>query len=364
MNRRINMIVAFLVIAAHTSIARAIHIDWDRSTLRLIQRNGVYARMARVEGGLLCCFENHGRCYVRRSKDEGKTWQEAVQAASFEFGNAANPDLLYCRDGRVLLFYNQRPSDHIHPFSIAMAVSRDNGQTWTDSPKPLYTAGAALGQGCYEPSAVQLSSGEIQLFFANEFPHRADGSQEITLLRSQDDGDTWSAPQAVSFRAHHRDGMPVPLVLANQKGIVFAIEDNGVTSDGEFKPTIIHCPAEADWGTSPIDAASILRWPAVQRAWPAHLYAGAPYLRQLPTGETLLSCQSSQAAHPPHMVVYIGDADAKHFADPSAPFPGGEQTRGMWNSLFVKNADTVTAISSTRIDGVSGAWAIDGHVER
>jgi hypothetical protein len=340
----------------------ATRINWDRSTLMLLQQGGAYARMTRVGDGLLCCFEHRGRCFVRHSVDEGKTWQDAIEAAAYEFGTAANPELLYCGQGRVLLFFNQRPNDHLHPYAIASAMSRDNGRTWVANSKPLYSAGPALGQGCYEPSAIQLSSGEVQLFFANEYPHRADGTQEISLLRSKDTGATWQPPIAVSYRAGHRDGMPVPIVLLNHRGMAFAIEDNGVTTDREFKPTIIHSPSEADWGQPAIGADSAWRWGAVDGDWPGHVYAGAPYLRQLPGGETLLSCQSSHGTDAPKMVIYIGDADAKHFGNPTEPFTG--QTRGMWNSLFVKNAETVTAISGTTINGQRGVWAIDGHVVR
>src|ERR1700749_589178 len=83
-------------------------LEWDRSTLQLIQRGGNYARMARVRDGLLCCFEIRGKCFVRHSIDEGVTWQVAVEAGEFEFGSAANPELLCCKEGKVLLFYNQR----------------------------------------------------------------------------------------------------------------------------------------------------------------------------------------------------------------------------------------------------------------
>jgi hypothetical protein len=337
-------------------------IEWDRRTLVLLQQGGGYGRMTRVVKGLLCCFEHRGRCYVRQSSDEGKTWRDPIEAASFAFGTAANPELLECDDGRVLLFYNQRPRDHVHPYSIRMAISQDNGNSWAIDPHVLSSAGLKEGEGCYEPSAIQLPSGEIQLFFANEFPHKADGTQEITLLRSADGGKTWSDPKAVSYRAGHRDGMPVPIGLLNQKGLAFAIEDNGITADREFKPTIIHTPT--DWPKQAIGGESADRWAAVNTNWPAHVYAGAPYLRQMPTGETILSCQTSHDGQPAQMAVYIGDADAKHFASPSNPFPIEAQTRGMWNSLFVKNRDTITAISSTQIDGTTGVWAIDGHVLR
>jgi hypothetical protein len=369
LNRLNSVTVSLLIVVGLPRLMRAeskpaIRIDWDRSTLTLVQEGAVYGRMTRVTDALLCCFERDGACWVRRSVDEGKTWKDPVKAAAFAFGKAANPELLKCRDGLVILFYNQRPTDQTHPYAIAMSVSRDDGLTWTPTAKPLYEAGPGEGSGCYEPSAIQLVSGEIQLFFANEFPHQSDSTQEISLMRSTDNGLTWDKPRAVSYRAGHRDGMPVPIVLLNKKGIALAIEDDGVTSDREFKPTIIRSLFATSWGNGAVGAESQQRWPAVDGRWSERAYAGAPYLRQLPTGETILSCQSTLDRKVPQMTVYIGDSDAKHFANPTEPFSLSDQTRGVWNSLFVKNQDVVTAISSTKIDGVRGVWAVDGNVVR
>ena len=63
------------------------------------------------------------------------------------------------------------------------------------------------------------------------------------------------------------------------------------------------------------------------------------------------------------MVVYLGDNHAKNFAAKSVPFAIASDVGGKWNSLFVKNATTVTAISSTTIDSVRGLWAVNGQVQ-
>jgi hypothetical protein len=62
------------------------------------------------------------------------------------------------------------------------------------------------------------------------------------------------------------------------------------------------------------------------------------------------------------MVVYIGDASAHGFTNSSEPFTVPPNANGLWNSLFIKNAATVTALSTTTIGGVGGVWAIDGHL--
>jgi hypothetical protein len=132
---------------------------------------------------------------------------------------------------------------------------------------------------------------------------------------------------------------------------LFAIEDNGIS--GAFKPAIV-------------SGSTGSRWSALETSLPADVYAGAPYLRKMPSGETVLSIQSAEGRYNSgtldysRMVVYIGDQSAHGFTNGSEPFAVAPQATGLWNSLFVKNSVTVTAISTTTINGVSGIWTIDG----
>lgn len=342
-------------------------INWDKRTLTLIQPNGVYGRITRLpDGQMVCSYDVGGRVWVRHSRDEGKTWQEPVFMADWPHGILTNAELLPLRDGTILCFYNARPrkaAGQIHAFAIGMARSKDGGKSW-QAPTTLYTAGTDFSDGCWEPVAIQLASGEVQLFFANENPYRATAEQEITLMRSLDSARTWSAPETVSFRAGSRDGMPVPVVLREDQGIAMAIEDNGLS--GNFKPVVVWTSAKDNWRSGVIDAKSRRRWSALQSPLPASVYAGAPYLRQMPSGDTILSFQQSDNGDLQfaRMVVGIGDAQARNFGNLSYPFPHTPGKSQLWNSLFVKNNDTITAISQTEINGVSGIWSIDGRLVR
>lgn len=62
------------------------------------------------------------------------------------------------------------------------------------------------------------------------------------------------------------------------------------------------------------------------------------------------------------MAVYLGDNDARNFTNRSFPFAVPGDTSGLWNSLFVKSDNTITAISGTVVDGVRGIWVIDGKL--
>lgn len=344
-----------------------VRLVWNQATLTLVQSGAVYGRMVRLPNQqILCSYERGSRVYVRRSRDEGRTWEQETAVAAFEFGGAASPEILVLQNGWVLLSFNERPRDGIHPFTIKTSVSKDGGETW-EGAKLVYEAGTDSGTGCWEPAQIQLPSSEIQLFFANEKPYPDTTEQEITMVRSFDNGASFSQPQRISLRAGFRDGMPVPLLLAGGKGIAVAIEDNGIA--GKFKPSILYTPMEENWRQPFVSGESARRWAALKVQLPNSVYAGAPYLRQLPGGETILSVQSGEnrlnegTLRNSQMVVYLGDSEARNFTGKSVPFPVVPEAGGLWNALFIKDETTVTAISGTVINGVRGLWAIDGTLD-
>ena len=245
--RNFTIWIAILVILSLSTVTPAVAqvgIAWDESTLTLIHANAGYGRMARMgKSEIVCCFESGGKVWVRTSEDNGASWQSPTLVADCLFGAATNPEILKLANGDLLCSYNERPTDGTHPFSIMVSSSNDGRHKWT-SPRRLYSADRKFENGCWEPAAIQLPNGEVQLFFANESPYRATAEQEITMLRSTDSGTTWDGPKKVSFRIRKRDGMPVPLVLSGNKGIVLAIEDNEV---GEFKPAIVYTSAKDNW---------------------------------------------------------------------------------------------------------------------
>ncbi|HOX38573.1 MAG TPA: sialidase family protein [Candidatus Brocadiia bacterium] len=337
-------------------------IEWAETTLTLVRERGIYARMIRLaDGGILCSYDCGGKIYVSRSDDNGRTWGEETPAASAIHGGATNAELLQLEDGWILLSFNERPGDKLHPYAIKLCISRDNARTWS-APETLFEAGILFEDGCWEPAQIQLPSGEVQLYFANESPYRKSNEQEISMMRSFDNGLTWSAPERVIFRIGGRDGMPSPLCLLNGKGIAVAVED---TAFGlPFKPSIAHTSLEANWRDGFVAWDSPRRRPGLAQQLPPLVYGGAPCLRQLPTGETVLSFQCNEGREHPQMVVCLGDSSAANFGSLSVPFKLPTNVAGLWNSLLIKDADTVTAVSGTTINGKWGIWAIDGHIVR
>jgi hypothetical protein len=166
------------------------------------------------------------------------------------------------------------------------------------------------------------------------------------------------------MRKDHRDGMPAPLVLAGARGIVVAIEDNGWVANDRFKPVIVRTSPQNNWMSGAVSGEDKEhRHAALAEPLPELWYGGAPFLRQLPSGVTLLSYQQSEdgTLSNTRMVVCVGDRDARGFTHESYPFAGAQRGQ-LWGSLFVKDGRHLTAITSTRVGDVPGLWAIDGNI--
>ncbi|WP_173003020.1 exo-alpha-sialidase [Chitinophaga sp. SYP-B3965] len=350
-------------------------IAWDHSTLQQVSDpaspsnyNG-YGRIKQLQdNSLIAIYESGGSIMSRKSTDEGKTWSNTVTVAEKPPGiNMAVPDLLELKDGSLLAMYNPRPHaiDPSRKFGIRIRKSYDKGITWKDE-QLLYEAGYQFENGCWEPAAVQLPNGEIQLFFANEGIYTSSSEQNISMLRSTDNGATWSAnPEIVSFRPGSRDGMPVPLLLKGKSTVVFVIEDNGFTT---FKPYTIRNTFSENWAST-VGASGSNRSYALKDKLNDHIYAGAPYIAQLSTGETILSYQANatdgRTERNSVMMVAVGDENAAGFNRITEPFVIPVNGSGQWNSVCVLKDNSVVAVTSTRAFSASNrteVWMIRGYI--
>ena len=354
-------------------------IVWDNATLQKIaplQNRNIgycgYPRMVQLfDNSLLCVYEISGGIIESiKSFDTGKTWTIPKIIATGSNGiNCTVPEILELKDHSLLASYNLRPAvyDASKYFGISTKKSYDGGVAWQDE-RLLYQAGAAFEDGCWEPSQLQLPSGEIQLYFSNEGIYTNSNEQNISLLRSFDNGLSWTTkPEIVSFSAGKRDGMPVPIFLKEKNEILFSIEDN---SAGQFSPSVIRNNLSDNWKTL-ANAGSPSRTSALAMPLPNTIYAGAPYLKQLQTGETVLSYQSTEGRNSQWdlscMNVVVGDVDGKNFRNKSIPFDVPLSKRGLWNSLCVLSDNTVIALTSSNAYSTNNeteVWMIKGKVTK
>ncbi len=336
------------------------HIEWG--TPRKVSHDvysADYPRMLGLGGDTLFLAYHGGprdnewdNLYLRKSFDNGQTWSETqVLMADVDpnYFGFANPEFLELRNGRILLAFTGRgnPDDNQHN-NIQVMHSDDRGETWS-APRVV-----AYGRS-WEPAMIEHPGGDILVFYSSEarWWQVADQvEQEILMVRSENAGLSWSIPRSVAYTTGKRDGMAVPLVLREGKGIVFAIESVG----NRDSPWVLHSNLK-DRFENPTGVSRYL-------AAPKSLvnFGGGPYLIQLPTGETILSCHDTGGRtigsdwKKNTMYVLVGDSDARNFSNVSYPFPGLPPEEGaFFNSIHARDANTVIALGSRHF--------ADGHAE-
>lgn len=341
-------------------------IKWDYSTCKHIT-DGVYARIKPIGDRFALVYSAGPAAYIRWSSDKCSTWSEPQRVAQADGYNYTNCEILELSGGSLLYMWNARPKqDSGLPYKIMIATSDDYGTTWRE--QTIYTASTDAREGCWEPVAIELPDGEVQLYFANEFPYKSSDEQEITLLRSFDKGKTWSKPEAISMRKGSRDGMPVPIYLPHRKEIAVAIEDNGIR--GLFKPVIVR--SDNNWADGTVSGNDTRREEAITPEWQLHdtIYAGAPYLIQLGKSHTILSIQSTEGRKGrdhryANMQVYVGDKDARNFRNRTTPMPQlSANGSALWNSICAIDSKRIIAIMSVSgaPDGKNGIWSVVGEL--
>lgn len=344
------LLVCLCINLSAASMARytGSRIFWDSRSPVTIFNGGGYGRLIELQDGrLLACCESGG-IKVCFSSNKGRSWSSPTLIApnSNDTPNCV-PDLIQLSDGTIIVGYNPRPSTPYtedRRFGIRVRRSTDGGKKWSEEIF-VYDADYVFENGCWEPSFLELPSGELQLYFADESPYTTNGDQQISLCRSFDGGLTWTEPQRISYRSGYRDGMPVPVLLADKKNIVVAIEDNGWSGVGDFIPTTVRVSLSNNWRNNAyISGSSSNRNRCVNYNYCPMAKGGAPYLRVLPNGETVLSHQSTYGdGDNMKMYVYVGNKLAKDFKAMSKPFV--QDTKGCWwNSLAVIYTGIVVAV--------------------
>ena len=329
---------------------------------------GEYGRVERVGDSDTLLLVYHGgpntgdwfNIYLRKSFDNGKTWanqETLMDLADYpgQYWRFCTPEILQLQNGWFLVSCeaNARPDEN--KSSIQILVSKDSGSTWSD---PLiYETGRT-----WEPSMVQLPHGEIELFYSSEAKWwgTPDLYQDIQVIRSTDNGESWSEPQVIAYYPRRRDGMPVPTVLQGNKGVVFGIECVGSSNS----PYIIHRDMNEPWI---LETSNFINGPHRWLVSGFSAHGGGPYVLQLPSGEIVYSAHIFRGGdwhQNNYQEVLIGDNDAKKYEGLTTPWgnlPMGESAVN--NSLFLKDESTIVTISTRMFsNGTGGLYWLEGKI--
>ena len=332
-------------------------IFWDIGSQTTVFAAGGYGRIIELQDGRLMAVAESGGVKIAFSTNKGITWTgEKIIAPNHAKTSNSVPDLVQLANGTILICYNPRPREPYsedRKFGIRVIRSTDYGETWGNEIF-VYDAQHTFTEGCWEPAFLELPSGELQCYFANEASFPTSSEQNISMCRSFDQGLTWNEAEVVSFRSGRRDGMPVPLLLEDKEEIVLIIEDSGITYP-RFRPVTVRTTISDNWASGYVNGSSSKRELAATGLVSSSI-AGAPYIRRLPSGETIISYQGTEGRISNEfydMFVMVGDNEARNFKAKSQPFNVPADKRCKWNSLAVIDSGVVLAVGSTNINSAN-----------
>lgn len=353
-------------------------IIWDKTERKVSHEEyfAEYGRARRYNGDTVLLVYHCGpkghewdNIALKKSFDNGQSWtKERIIVKDDQqdrYSGFSTPDLLVLNNKWLMLAYTGKgiPDDSVHN-NLQVRISKDAGETWTEP------SIVALGRS-WEPGMTQLPNGEIQLFFSNELvsTKAAKGrhEQKVLLIRSKDNGATWSSPQMVAFTPGRRDGMPVPLVLKDDKGIIIPVE----AVENMTSPEIIWTSMKANWNYATVGTKDNgRRWiGSVDPIW-----GGAPTVVQFPSGETVISMQTElgrkldryKGWKKNSVVVMVGNSMAKNFGNLSFPYPDLPENEGRYFcSLFIVDKDRLALLTTRNYpDSSSAVFWKEGRVIR
>ena len=171
--------LAFPISSVDSVTALLITSDASRARVTRVVTGGVaaaYMRLASLGRTLVMSWigaeelpgrTDHNALFVARSIDGGQTWH-ARRRLEFSEGGASDPALVRSPDGSLFLLWARRSHLRALPDTLAAAVSRDSGLTWTDVraaalPRGLSTVTATSVQ---EGALVAFRSGDLHIGFA------------------------------------------------------------------------------------------------------------------------------------------------------------------------------------------------------
>ena len=339
-----------------------------------------YPRIKKMKNGDYILFYHNGsannnigrRCVYALSKDL-KTWSNKGEIFnSYDIidskGNKnihcyANCDGLVLSNGDILAVASCRANsgyrDLPEDAGIELKRSTDNGVTWSE-PIKIY-------QGVnWEPFLLELPTGELHCYFTDSSRTGLEG-HGTAMVVSTDGGKTWkpdfsSSPYYVLRMRWEKNGivgynhqMPSVVRLNDNKGLAAAVETNNsgyhISLCYSDKDKWEYLAADQE---GPVDSNNCV-------------FSGmGPYLGQLPSGETVLSYESSSK-----YTLKIGDATARNFGSAYQPFSGG-----YWGSFCIIDSHTLVGtnikakegpvqmaqfVLNHRIDAVKRKVTIDGN---
>lgn len=322
-----------------------------------------YGRIKRLQDGSYILFYQplkHGyHIYCSHSKD-GMNWTKGVRV--FEGHKMVNSDgeeddhkyatadAVQLANGDILVFCiflsGKHYGRHLNEFGLCMKRSTDGGHTWGEEQILHHTVD-------WEPYPMVLEDGEILVFFTDSDHDWKPASVGCSILRSSDNGHTWTLQQQAvrqvrgtakarqlsvgtprldpdSTRTVYTNQMPSVIVLNGTDTALGVYESETPDHDLSVSLTWENCK----WPTTLTGEMT-----GPKDRIDSRIRGGAPYIVQMPSGETVLSYGYGFFA------MRLGNETGRNLPDVPEFNPFGQKAM-RWGALEVKDLHTVFAIAT------------------
>ncbi|MCM8532196.1 MAG: glycoside hydrolase [Lentisphaeraceae bacterium] len=333
-------------------------IDWDLTSKEFVTAANEVSGL-KLEDRVLIVYEKNGFLCSKFFDVEASTWGEENEILSPADFAVSTPSLVKMKSGLLVCAYSEQPFEDFKSqhFTIKVMTSKD-GVDWSE-PVLAYKAGNNFKTACWNPTIVEQPNGTLNVFFADEFPYGSGMEQNISRVKSSDDGKTWGEVEPILFRPGNRDASP------------FAVKINGsirlalVRLTDTKKPDVSPKVEMVSLDKYFTPGEKLARWKPFIRSLDFDVTINSPKISLLDSGDSLLSVEIDEGRKDSlEMAVYVGDKESKNYSEKSLPF--GEGFKGTIKNGFTVQlkGDKIMAFGVTDIAGEKGLWSVEGILKK
>lgn len=138
------------------------------------------------------------------SRDQGKSWTPSAPVIS---RGGIQPALLQQQNGDIMAMMRDNGDE---PGSIKMSISKDDGMAWSPAVKTnIPNPGSSV-------ETLQLKDGTI-LLICNDLET---GRHKLSLYQSKDEGTTWKFVDIIDQDLNGKDGFSYPAAIVSADGTI------------------------------------------------------------------------------------------------------------------------------------------------